>query len=215
MGTSQVAAQARFYQVAGFILAGGASSRMGRDKGSIEVGGIPMLVRTAELVDPLVSRRAGVTVIADPKRYEKLGLRVVADDRPGQGPLGGIVTALHLSPCPWSLILGCDLPYLSRDWLGCLLSRAVASRAELVVPEGPNGPEPLCAVYHKRCEASFLTCLARGVRKVTEAFAGRDVEVIAPEEWKPFDPQGLLFRNMNTPEDLAEAQARFRGPAPS
>lgn len=211
MGTPQAPAQTRFYQVAGFILAGGVSARMGQDKASLEIGGVPMLVRTAQLLEPLVSRRAGVTVIADPKRYEKLGLRVVPDDRAGQGPLGGIVTALRLSPCPWGLIVGCDLPYLTREWLEYLLGRAAASAAELVVPEGPNGPEPLCAVYHKRCEASFLAGLARGVRKVTEAFVGRDVEVIAAEEWKPFDRQGLLLRNMNTPEELVEAQARLGG----
>jgi hypothetical protein len=51
------------------------------------------------------------------------------------------------------------------------------------------------------------------VRKVTEAFVGRDVEVISADEWKPFDREGLLLRNMNTPEDLAEVQARLGGPA--
>jgi molybdopterin-guanine dinucleotide biosynthesis protein A len=123
------AGQRRFYQVAGFILAGGASTRMGQDKALLEVGGAPMLIRTARLLDPLVSRRGGVTVIADPKRYEKLGLRLELDDRPGQGPLGGIVTALRLSPCPWSLIVGCDLPYLTGEWLEYLIGRAVASAA--------------------------------------------------------------------------------------
>jgi len=203
------AGEKRFYQVAGFILAGGASTRMGQDKALLEVGGEPMLVRTARLLEPLVSRRAGVTVIADPKRYAKLGLRFERDDIPGQGPLGGIVTALRLSPCPWSLIVSCDLPFLTGEWLEYLMGRAVGSAAEAVVPESPQGPEPLCAAYHKRCEESFRTCLARGVRKVTEAFVGRDVEVISADEWAPFDREGRLLRNMNAPEDLAEAQAKL------
>lgn len=213
--TAEAAAPTRFFQVAGYILAGGDSSRMGRDKGSLEIGGMPLVARTAQLLGPLVSKRTGVTVIGPPERYEKVGLPVVPDDRPGLGPLGGIATALRLSPCPWSLIVGCDLPYLTLEWLAYLMGRGIASKADIVVPEGPNGPEPLCAMYHKRCEPFFITALARGKRKVIEAYVGREVELVLPQEWQPFDPEGLLFRNMNAPPDFAEAQARLGGLPPA
>ncbi len=91
----------RYRQVAGFILAGGASSRMGRDKGLLDFSGVPLILHTARLLEPLV---AEVTVVGSPARYASLGLRVVADadltqvhDKPekiGMGPLAGIATAL-------------------------------------------------------------------------------------------------------------------------
>ena len=74
-----------FEQVAGFILAGGQSSRMGCDKALLEIAGVPLLVRTARLLEPRV---AGVTVIGPPERYAALGLRVVPDDRAGLGQIG-------------------------------------------------------------------------------------------------------------------------------
>ena len=199
---------ARFNHVAGFILAGGASSRMGRDKAWLELGGRPLLVRTAQLLEPLV---APVTVIGPPERYSGLGLRVVPDDRAGLGPLGGISTALSLSSSPWNLILGCDLPYLSAAWLEHLVARALASAADAVLAETANGPEPLCAMYHQRCGPAIAAALGRGVRKVTQGLAGLVVETITAAEWKAFDSDGWLFKNMNTPADYTEAQARLGG----
>lgn len=204
------AALTRYFQVAGYILAGGESARMGADKGGLEISGIPMVVRTAQLLGPLVSKRTGVTLVAPSGRYTQTGLPSIPDDRPGQGPLGGIATALRVSPCPWNIIVGCDLPYLTQEWLGFLIGRAVASHSDIVFAETSNGPEPLCAMYHKRCEPSFLAALAKGTRKITEAFVGREVETISAEEWAPFDSGGLLFKNVNTPEDFEDAKARLR-----
>src|SRR3989441_2918291 len=110
----------RHDQVAGFILAGGVSSRMGRDKALLEIGGVPLLVRTARLIEPLV---AAVTVIGSPERYASLDLRVIPDAVAGVGPLGGIATALRFSASAWNLVLGCDLPYLTAKWLDRLMAR--------------------------------------------------------------------------------------------
>jgi len=67
---------------------------MGRDKALLEISGVPLLVRTARLIEPLV---AAVTVIGSPERYASLGLRVIPDAVAGVGPLGGIATALRFS----------------------------------------------------------------------------------------------------------------------
>ena len=209
--TADTASPIRFFQVAGYILAGGDSSRMGTDKGSLEIGGVPLVVRIAQLMGPMVSKRAGVSVIAPAGRYDKTGLPGVQDDRPGLGPLGGITTAVRLSVCPWALVIGCDMPYLTPEWLAYLMGHAVASSADIVVPESANGPEPLCAMYHKRCEPFFATALANGTRKITDAFVGRDVEMIECGQWQPFDPHGLLFKSINAPADFEEAKARLGG----
>lgn len=199
----------RYFQVAGFVLAGGDSSRMGSDKAKLEVGGMAMVVRAARLLEPLVSKRAGVTVLAPPQRYAEFLLKSVGDDNPGMGPLTGITTAVRTSLCPWSLIIGCDMPYLTTAWMVYLLARGVPTNADVVLAEGPSGPEPLCALYHKRCEAYFATSIARGVLKITEAFVGREIVMIAADEVQSFDPEGLLFKSVNTPEALKQAQARL------
>ncbi len=197
----------RSKRTAGFILAGGQSSRMGRDKALLEIGGVPLLLRTARLLEPLV---AGVTVIGSPERYAALRLRIIPDDAAELGPLGGIATALRVSTAEWNLIVGCDLPYLSPAWLSWLTARAEASRADAVLPEGPRGVEPLCAMYRTSTGAAVGAALAKGVRKVTDGLAGLVVENIPESEWKAFDPSGLLFTNMNSPEDYAEARARLQ-----
>jgi molybdopterin-guanine dinucleotide biosynthesis protein A len=198
--------------IAGLILAGGESSRMGVDKGLLEIAGVPMIVRAARLVESTVG--APAVVVGTPEKYRGLGLRAIADDWPGCGPLGGIATALRASEADWNLIVACDLPYLTRQWLEYLLQRARDSDAEAVVPmnltpANKRGAEPLCAVYHKGCEPSIRRELERGVRKVTDGLAELRVEMIEPAKWKGFDSAGLLFKNVNTPTDYEEAKAKF------
>ncbi len=193
-------------QIAGFILAGGESARMGRDKALLELGGEALIVRTARLVESVAG---SATVIGDSAAYRALGLRTIGDDWPGAGPLGGIATALRASSARWSLVVACDLPYLTKPWLDYAIGRAFASRAEAVVPMGALGAEPLCAIYHERAETAIRAALAQGTRKVTEALKNLSVETIEPAEWKAFDSEGLLFKNMNAPEDYEEARARL------
>src|SRR5712692_511601 len=196
--------------VGGFILAGGASSRMGRDKALLEFAGVPLLVRTARLLD---SRVAQVTVIGPPERYAALGLRVVPDDQPGVGPLGGIATALRLSTADWNLLVSCDLPYLTGEWLDWLIGRALASEADALVPEAERGLEPLCAIYRRSCGPALAAAIARGERKVTDAVARLNLEKITAAQWKAFAASGALFKNMNTPADYEEARAKLEGKA--
>lgn len=187
---------------------------MGVDKGLLEIAGAPMIVRAARLVESVVG--APAIVVGTPERYRGLGLRAIADDWPGCGPLGGIATALRASEADWNLIVACDLPYLTREWLEYLLQRARDSEAEAVVPmnlapANKRGAEPLCSVYHKGGEPAMQRALERGVRKVTDGLAGLRVEVIEPAEWKGFDSDRLLFKNVNTPADYEEAKAKFAG----
>jgi len=195
-------------------MAGGESSRMGVDKGLLEIAGVPMIVRAARLVESVVG--APAVVVGTPEKYRALGLRAIADDGPRCGPLGGIATALRASDAEWNLIVACDLPYLTRKWLEYLWQRARDSDAEAVVPlnlapANKRGAEPLCAVYHKGAEQAMRRALERGVRKVTDGLAELRVEVIEPAAWKGFDSDGLLFKNVNTPADYEEAKRKFGG----
>lgn len=204
----------QFTQSEAFILVGGKSSRMGRDKVLLEIAGKPLLLRTVELVTPLV---AGIALVGDPQLYGNCGYPILADKWPNAGPLGAIATALASARQPWTIILACDLPCLTGDWLAWLLDRATTSTvvkatgesADIFIPETARGLEPLCAVYRTSCATAIAMALDRGVRKVTHAFAGLNVEHILESEWRPFSPDGNLFRNMNTPEDYQEARAHF------
>ena len=196
--------------IASFILAGGVSSRMKRDKALLEIGGAPLLIRTARLLESVANAPA---VVGDPAAYESFAFPVIADDWPGAGPLGGIATALRVSNASWNLVVACDLPYLTGDWLHFLVARAVASPADAVLPLNAKGAEPLCAMYHKRGEPAIRAALESGIRKVTDGLQNIRVETIAPDEWKAFDSEGLLFKNMNLPRDYQEAAARLGAPA--
>ena len=195
-----------FQNVAGFVLAGGASQRMGQDKALLELGGVPMVLRAARLVQPFV---VSVAVVAPLGRYAEFDLNILPDRWPGAGPLGGIATALGATSVEWNLILGCDLPYLSAAWMAWFVSRARESAAQAVVPESSRGLEPLAAMYHRSCGASLVSTVQKGVRRVTEGLSQIQFERIRAAEWREIDPEGLLFENMNTLGDYAEARRRI------
>ncbi len=184
---------------------------MGQEKGLLEFGGEPLIARTARLIKPLVSE---VTMVGSPELHAGLGFSVIADWNVGGGagkekvrtPLVGIATALSVTKSPWNLILACDLPYLTAEWLDWLLTRAMASRAQIVMPRTPGGLEPLAAVYRGECAAPIMVALDRGVRKVTDAMTKFRMEQLLESKWKHLDPQGRVLRNMNTPQDYDEAR---------
>lgn len=193
-------------QVAGFVLAGGESSRMGCDKALLELAGVPMIVRMTRLMESVAGQPV---IVGSPEAYRRLGLRAIRDDWPGAGPLGAIATALRASETAWNLIVACDLPYLTKEWLEFLAERARESSADALLPMNNAGPEPLCAMYNKNCEAAVWLALDRGVRKITEGLVHVHVEYVERSEWKRFDSGGVLFKNMNSPADYETAKAHW------
>lgn len=189
---------------------------MGRPKGFLKFAGEPMVVHVAQTLESTGEARDGAAeiapammkpvIIGPPDVYANLGIRVVPDDGENLGPLGGISTALRIATCEWNLIVGCDLPFLTREWLEFLIAQAVGSSADVVIPLNERGFEPLCAMYRKRAQAAIAKALDLGVRKVTDGLAGLTLASIAPAEWKGFDACGQLFKNVNTPEDYDEAR---------
>jgi molybdopterin-guanine dinucleotide biosynthesis protein A len=166
---------------------------MGRDKARLPFRGGEL----AAAVAGAVARAAGnVTLVGHSE------LSAIPDLYPGEGPLGGILTALHHTSAVWNLIVACDMPRLSDTFLAELLARAMRSPAAVILPCGPDGlPQPLCAVYHKRALPTLEDHFNRGIRKVTAALTGLTVERLAVAELS-------LFQNVNTPEDWAPYAAK-------
>jgi molybdopterin-guanine dinucleotide biosynthesis protein A len=174
------------------VLAGGKSSRMGRDKALLPFRGVAL----AAYVAAMVSEAAGSAVlIGDPQKYGHLGYPVIPDRTAGAGPLGGMETALSYTAADWNLILACDMPAISAGFLRALLDAAEGCGGDALLPAGPSGrPEPLCAAYHRRAAPTLRRALDRGVRKITDALAGLDAV-----PWAVVDP--VCFANLNTPEE--------------
>jgi len=194
--------------VSGYILAGGGSTRFGRDKALVEVGGLPMLGRMIALVQNVATN---VKVVGSPQKYGQFEREMVSDQWPGEPPLGGIITALEdatKSPAPreWNLVLSCDMPFLTREWLTFLCERAAISEAQVVLPHSTQGPEPLCACYRTDAAGTLRAAFESGIRKVTHGLQHVATEVLDEPDWKRFDSEGRLFWNMNTVADYEEAR---------
>ena len=200
----------------GFVQAGGGSTRFGTDKALVQLDGKTMVQRTGELLDTVCD---GVAIVAPSGRYPDLPWPVLIDRWPGQGPLGGILSALlrltdSLSPHEprvgehelRALILGCDMPFLTREFLAELRERASRSSALVVVPRSASGLEPLCACWDPRAVIDLMPAFDCGVRKVTDAMKRLTMEVLDDSAWKRFDTGNRLFWNMNTPADYEEAR---------
>jgi molybdopterin-guanine dinucleotide biosynthesis protein A len=191
------------------VLAGGGSTRFGRDKALAEIEGKPMVSRIAVLLFDALTQE--VCIVGASSKYGKYAPKCVEDRWPGQGPLGGIVTALletadNSPTCAWNLIVSCDMPFLTGEMLVYCMDRAKKSAAEVVVPRSAHGLEPLCACWRTSVAAKVRHALEQGVRKVTDAMKHLKVEVLDEADWKRFDNRGRLFWNMNTPADYDEAK---------
>jgi len=195
--------------LAGYVLAGGGSTRFGRDKALAKIGGQPMVLRMVELLSNAIKR--DVRVVGAATQYEKCGVNCLEDRWPGEGPLGGIITALEDAATSgdrseWNLIVSCDMPFLTQDWLVFLGEHAAKCNAQVVYPHSGSGPEPLCACWRTDAAAKLRAEFESGVRKVTEGIALLRAEVLDEKDWKRFDSGGRLFWNMNTPADYEEAR---------
>jgi molybdenum cofactor guanylyltransferase len=193
--------------VKGYVLAGGGSTRFGRDKALVEMDGAPMLSRMRGL---LSSVAGNAQVIAPPHKYAPLGITGIPDRWEGQGPLAGIVTALlttnETGGADWNLIVGCDMPFLTREWLFYLAGRALVSNAEVVAPKSLQGLEPLCACWRTNAAAKLQDAFDSGTRKITQAMRHLHLDIVDESDWKRFDSAGRLFWNMNTAADYDEAK---------
>lgn len=181
---------------AGFVLAGGRSSRMGQDKALLKLGGEALVERCLRRLSEVCVEVAIAGGSADLARFG----RIVPDVSPGCGPLGGIVSALAESRFTWNLFLPVDAPFVPVSCLKALLSAAMDSDTGAVARvEGRL--QPLCGVYSKKMLAVLQQELAAGRWKVAQA-----IEAAGPVNAIDF-ACARWFVNLNTPEEFAEAEA--------
>ena len=189
--------------LAAFILAGGKSSRMGKDKVFLEIDGRTLLQRSLALA---ASVTHDVRIVGN---HEKLSdfKNVIEDVYPNRGPLGGIHAALKSSTAEWNLMLAVDLPFMEPGFLAYLVSTARRSQATITVPRADGGLQPLCAVYRRTFAESAEQALRAGENKIDKLFLPADTRVVEEDELKRADFSGELFRNVNTPEDWEKVRS--------
>ena len=184
---------------AGFVLVGGRSTRMGRDKALLSLGDETLCEHVAKSVQTVCGN---VTLVGAPDRYQSLPYKVIPDLVNGKGPLGGIVTAMKSVDADWYLILACDLPGIKPAFLNQLLEEAKITIGECVIPLTDAGLEPLCALYHRRCLEKAEAALNSNQLKLQDFVSTLALEVVPVSE-------PSLLRNVNTPEDYHQAQAHY------
>lgn len=185
------------------VQAGGQSRRMGRDKGLVELGGRPLishvLERLRHLADDIL-----VTTNA-PQDYAFLGVRLASDPMPGAGALSGLATALEAARGECVMVIACDMPFVRTALMAYLLD--LAQEADVVIPRRLGEFEPLLAVYRRTCLAAIQASLAAGQARMISFFPSVRVRPVEAAELESVDPSGRSFFNINTPDDLRQAEA--------
>ena len=193
--------------VSAIILAGGASSRMGFNKALARLGQRGTLIEHVIAKVRLLS--SDIVVVAnDEERYRDLGVRLSPDIYPGTGSLGGIYSGLLAARQQHALVVACDMPFLSVPLWRYLLS--VPRDYDVLLPRLNRQPEPLHAVYSKRCLRPIKDLLERGHLKIIGFLHQVTVRFLDESEIDQFDPEHHSFLNVNTPDELARAAALWR-----
>ncbi len=194
--------------ITGAILAGGLSTRLGRDKATLPLGGKPLALWVADALSPVVSDLWLVT--NQPLAHCSLGLPMITDLVPWQGPLGGLATALFFARTPYVLAAAVDNPFLAPPLLAAMLRRLTRDEPAAVVSQSSRGPEPFPGLYSVRL-LPRLTRFLETDRRPRRFLEMCRAQALPLEEVSRLDPEGLTFLNLNTPEDLAQAAARLAG----
>ncbi len=184
------------------IMAGGKSSRMGRNKSFVELGGKTMIEHVRDTVAPLSKNQ--IIITNEPDHYQALQLPMFSDLYPDHGPLAGIYTAVYQAPTQYTLIVATDMPWLNPNLLNHLIQ--LRNEADVIIPRWQKFPEPLHAVYSKSVLPAIKANLDQKKLKITQFFDQVSVRFIEREEIEQFDKNGRSFSNINTPEELEEAK---------
>lgn len=191
--------------IAGVVLAGGKSRRMGKDKRGISIHGKPLLDRTVTVLLEVFSEV--LLVLAEPEEErEQERVKIVTDIIPGCAAAGGLYTGLYYSLCPRVFVVACDMPFLQPAVIEFFSTRS--PQADVVLAQLANGFQPMHGVYSKKCLPFLRDMLDAQELRVQRIANHRtlNVHLISESELIPLDPQLLSFMNLNSPADVEFAK---------
>ncbi len=187
--------------VTAYILAGGKSTRMGAEKAFLLLGGQTLLERALGVARAVTDE---VCIVGETKKFQEFA-PVVEDAFRGCGPLAGIHAALCASQRELNLILAVDLPFVTKELLQYLLGRTRSEKATVTVAHAGGGWQPLCAVYRREFAGVAEKALQQGRYKIDALFTQGQVRAVEEKELQAAGFSAEMFRNLNTPEELAAA----------
>ena len=201
----------------GVVLAGGGATRYGgRPKGLERVGGVRILDRLVDAMTEAFGAKPLLVANAPDAAAWRDDLELVADARPGLGALGGLLTAVRLGPAP---VVGAawDMPFVATGLLQALAAGLAEADACLPESGGRRGVEPLCAAYGPACLPAIERALDEGDLRAIGFHRHIRVGILPLDEVRRFGDPAMLFLNVNTPDELAQAEAAWqeRGSSPS
>lgn len=188
----------------GFILAGGASSRMGTDKAQLSLGGRTFVARIAEALRAIATE---ISIVGARPEDDEPRLPIVADVYRDCGALGGLHAAIRACRAPWAAVVSCDLPFVTGE-LFARLGDLRTPDADAVAPLQPDGrAQPLCALYSTaRCMERVERLLTDGERRPRVLLREARTRWVEPAELADLRDAELFFLNVNTPQDYARAR---------
>ena len=188
--------------ISSILLAGGNSSRLGRDKTRLELcAGRTMIEDTIQKLE-MVSDE--VIVVTDGRRFPHLEAKLVSDIYPGAGSLGGLYTGLLAAKSKHALVVACDMPFLSLALLRYMIS--LPRDYDVLIPELDHKLEPLHAIYSRNCLQPIERLLKKGHFKILDFFDEVQVRHLSEGVIEKYDPDHRSFFNINTPDQLRKAQ---------
>lgn len=182
-------------KITAIILAGGKSSRIGQDKGLVQFRGKRLIEYVIEAAKSFTD---SIIIITSNPDYKQFGYPCVEDELKEKGPLGGIVTGLTHSSTPKNFLLGCDMPFISKNVFTAL--KNAAGNEDVLLTQHKGLAEPLCSLYDRSCIIHIKSCIEQNQLKITDALVGLSIKPISFDHERWFT--GNEFANINTIEEL-------------
>ncbi|MBK6329677.1 MAG: molybdenum cofactor guanylyltransferase [Bacteroidetes bacterium] len=181
-----------------YLLAGGESSRMGLDKGLIELHGKPII---GYIIDAVKQLTNDITIITSNDNYKQFKLPIIEDVYKNMGPASGIDTALHDAKNEWVFITSCDMPFVDAMSIKHLVT--LCQHHEITLAKNKHQIEPMFACYKKSCKDKWRSMLLQNNYKLSDFINQFDTNFVHADEFLGVNPR--LFLNINTPLDLQKA----------
>ena len=187
-----------FRNISGIVLAGGKSSRMGEDKGLMQLSEKPMVAHVIDQLRPCVEE---VLLIANRPQYEQFGCRVLPDLVKAVGPMGGIYTGLKDSPTHYSFFVSCDMPFITSAAVNYLIEQAAGAQITVATMHGQL--QPLFGLYNKTCIPMLEQSIKEGRCKLQQLILEAEHQLVPMDSLAA--QHNLLFENINTPQEFSLA----------
>jgi molybdopterin-guanine dinucleotide biosynthesis protein A len=189
----------------GVILAGGQNKRFdGQNKAFLPIGGKRIVDRLLDAYVRLFDQI--VLVTNDPAAYMDVDALIVSDHYPVRSSLNGLHAGLFAAAHEYAFFAACDAPFIQAPLIQRVLDN-IAPKADIIIPATSAGYEPMFAVYKKTCLPAMVLQLEREQLKIQGLFRKVRVKTVAEEDLREVDPELVSFFNVNTPDELMQAEA--------